>query len=326
MVAARKPPRMACCCACNDILNYDGVSLRWSVSCDVPGCTNWTCALCGGFGSEDEATWRAAKQAGRPFVFACCAHGDKNDKRRQTTAFARSHKQKSHTRPLECVKPEPIGTASRKRTINAVTSDAEFAKELQARDLKAIFDALPNPPAPPPPALPRATRAAATRPALRGMALLRERLRLKGHTMKDVVGDGACQFRALAHQLCGDEAQHATIRESVVAYLRAHPPLVWEPSVFVSLQNGPRDAVELPVSSLREYLDLMLQPTTWGDMVTLQACADAFQTTVRLVTTWADHGKEEWYRLIQPRSGSTTSGDSICIGFNAELHYTSTVI
>ena len=52
--------------------------------------------------------------------------------------------------------------------------------------------------------------------------------------MVDVAGDGACQFRALAHQLRGNEGGHADVRRDVVEYLRRHPPAFHDVQVYHS--------------------------------------------------------------------------------------------
>ena len=106
-----------------------------------------------------------------------------------------------------------------------------------------------------------------------GLALLRQRFATKGWRMRDVVGDGACQFRALAQQLWGGEEHHSTVRAEVVNHLRANPPPFLDVSVYYSAQGkrGAWAVFDTAVDSLESYLDLMKENTTWGDQTTLQA-------------------------------------------------------
>jgi len=171
-----------------------------------------------------------------------------------------------------------------------------------------------------------------------GIRLLRERFERKGWTMRNVESDGACQFRALAQQLWGDEEHHAAVRATVVRYLREHPPLFHETSVNQSVEVGDTcEIVELAAPTYEEYCDLMSQPTTWGDQITLRACASAYGATVCLITTWEDHGGEEWYQEFKPPDGEGSprpeggrrrlgAKNSVRIGFHSDMHYVTTSI
>jgi len=127
-------------------------------------------------------------------------------------------------------------------------------------------------------------------------------------TEHHVQGDGACQFRALAHQLFGDEERHGVVRAKVVSQLRAERDR-YEPFVMDS--------------TFDEFLTKMARASEWGDHLTLQAAADVYQTRVCLVTSyerpfvhvqptgWAEHDP-----LLQQRP-------TIWLSFWAEVHYNS---
>lgn len=152
-----------------------------------------------------------------------------------------------------------------------------------------------------------------------GFKLLRRRFTTKGWRMRDVVGDGACQFRALSQQLWGSEEHHWKVRGDVVAHLRTHPPPFLDERVYFSADSAVFDS---SISSLDEYLDLMKESTTWGDQTTLQACADAYGVRIEMITTFEDHGNQDWLIRMEPAGQGAT--DSIRIGFHSEMHYVST--
>ena len=54
------------------------------------------------------------------------------------------------------------------------------------------------------------------------LAILGKQLHSIGLTLRDVVGDGNCLFRALSDQLYGDESHHVELRAMTVAHIRAH--------------------------------------------------------------------------------------------------------
>ena len=136
-------------------------------------------------------------------------------------------------------------------------------------------------------------------------------LRLKFYGLREyaVVGDGNCQFRALAHQLCGVEERHAPIRELVAAQLKAGRPAYAE---FVGSQDY--DA----------YVSQMSRDGTWGDHVTLQAAVDALNVEVAMVTSFADN---QSVVSVQPTAWAkkgVPEGEgrrTLWLSFWAEVHY-----
>lgn len=116
-----------------------------------------------------------------------------------------------------------------------------------------------------------------------------------------VRGDGNCQFRALAHQLYGDEDQHAAMRELVVRQLE---------------EVSDRYCGFVP-GRFQDYVSEMSRDETWGDNVTLQAAADALGLRIHVLT---DHLTDGFIEVI-PQQGK--SQKVLRITFWAEVHYNS---
>lgn len=100
-------------------------------------------------------------------------------------------------------------------------------------------------------------------------ARLIARLKSLGLEMRDVRGDGACQFRALAFQLYGNEAGHKDVRAAVVEHMRRNE------SFFGPFFGDEFDA----------YLRDMSRDDCWGDELTLRAAVEAFGCTIVVVTS-----------------------------------------
>ena len=90
-------------------------------------------------------------------------------------------------------------------------------------------------------------------------ASLHRRLLSFGLSPQEMVSDGACQFRALSHQLLGHERHHAVVRKIAVAHMRRH-------AEFFGLYFEGR--------GLQSYLSKMAKPSTWGDELTLRAATE----------------------------------------------------
>ena len=133
-------------------------------------------------------------------------------------------------------------------------------------------------------------------------ARLHSRLQLYGLSEKRIEGDGNCQFRALADQLWRDQGRHAEVRARVMACMRREPDAY---SVFVCDEPFPA------------YLQRMAAPGAWGDHLTLQAAADAFQVKLCLLTSYRDSFVLE----IAPRQGEAQR--TLWLSFFAEVHYNS---
>mmetsp|Transcript_15686 Transcript_15686/g.51323 ORF Transcript_15686/g.51323 Transcript_15686/m.51323 type:complete len:258 (-) Transcript_15686:529-1302(-) len=136
---------------------------------------------------------------------------------------------------------------------------------------------------------------------------LRRRLDEYGLFEHSVVGDGACQFRALAHQMEGDQELHGKIRGDVVSQLE---------KARSTYENFVID------ETYEEFLVKMASPSTWGDHVTLQAAADVFQVRVCLITSYPV--KPFIHVLpngVDDKDASTLR--TLWLSFWAEVHYSS---
>ncbi|KAJ1456920.1 hypothetical protein M885DRAFT_516504 [Pelagophyceae sp. CCMP2097] len=148
-------------------------------------------------------------------------------------------------------------------------------------------------------------------------ARLLERLQDFGLVEHSVEGDGACQFRALAHQLFGDQGKHAVVRHAVVQQLRCAPD---------TYQNFVHENFEA-------YALRMAQPREWGDHVTLQATADAYRIKITVVTSYAErsfirvkptlYGDADGCASPSRRHPCTRARRNIWLAFWAETHYSS---
>jgi len=131
------------------------------------------------------------------------------------------------------------------------------------------------------------------------------RLDFYGLREKACAGDGNCQFRALSDQLFRDVRYHEEVRAQVIERLLAN-----------------REAYEAYVAPLEfhEYVEKMSALGTWGDHVTLQACADAYSVVINVLTSYSDNGFIE----IVPSDGSAADAPrSLWLSFFAEVHYNS---
>eukprot|EP00435_Cladocopium_sp_Y103_P074739 s50_g50.t2 len=112
------------------------------------------------------------------------------------------------------------------------------------------------------------------------------RERLEEHELQElqVLGDGNCQFRALADQLAPyyDQRYHDQVRAVVVHQLRAYPER-YRPFV---------------TEDYDEWVDRMAADKEWGTEVTLRAAADAFGAEIHV---FADNlGEGQLYSAYEP--------------------------
>lgn len=138
-------------------------------------------------------------------------------------------------------------------------------------------------------------------------AAARERLKhvmeLYQATTDPVKADGNCQFRALSHQLYGDEDHHSSLRARVVRQLQERPQL------YLGFVH----------ESYSEYVKRMACDGEWGDNVTLQAASDALCAVIHVLT---DVPGAECVEVcpIQKMRGSHKP---LCLTFLTEVHYDS---
>ena len=120
----------------------------------------------------------------------------------------------------------------------------------------------------------------------------------------DVGGNGDCFFRAVSHQLYGE--QHFQVRAAGVAYMRDNPERFIESNTEVSWL---------------EYLNNMSMQGTWGDAMIIQAVADQLKLKMTIAET---HDAFSEYSIIQPVGLSSTQQlKDIYLGHINECHYVS---
>eukprot|EP00241_Pyramimonas_parkeae_P004963 CAMPEP_0114242534 /NCGR_PEP_ID=MMETSP0058-20121206/10230_1 /TAXON_ID=36894 /ORGANISM="Pyramimonas parkeae, CCMP726" /LENGTH=355 /DNA_ID=CAMNT_0001355159 /DNA_START=93 /DNA_END=1157 /DNA_ORIENTATION=- len=129
--------------------------------------------------------------------------------------------------------------------------------------------------------------------------------RIRAYDLEEVliVGDGNCQFRALAHQMFQSQERHLEVRRAVHAQLRRHPKRYKNhvPGVY------------------KDYVEQMRQPGAWGDHVTLQAMADTYRVRIQMATPVVDQGMME----IAPYKQETRRLPVVWLSFWPEIHYNS---
>ena len=116
-------------------------------------------------------------------------------------------------------------------------------------------------------------------------------------------GQGACQFKALAHQLFEDASRHEQVRLRVIQEL-------------VGNKRQYRRRCGHPVS-LEAYIEEMMPNDAQGDDTTLQAAACAYSTGIRVIDT------TENIMIYRPRN-VTDPRREVTICYLPELHYRGT--
>ncbi|CAI5470386.1 unnamed protein product [Closterium sp. Yama58-4] len=140
------------------------------------------------------------------------------------------------------------------------------------------------------------------RESLSSHQTLTERLAVYGLRELPMVGDGNCQFRALADQLFRNANRHAAVRQAVVQQMRAH---------------SERYSPYVP-DSFSRYLRHMARNGEWGDHITLQAAADKYGAKINLITSYPG---DQFLIEIFPCQGKPTK--ELWLSFWAEVHYNS---
>ncbi|KPI85547.1 hypothetical protein ABL78_5396 [Leptomonas seymouri] len=98
-------------------------------------------------------------------------------------------------------------------------------------------------------------------------------LRLVVHHIKN---DGNCQFRAISHQLFGNEDYHDIIRSQVVSYMRAA-----RAECFDFYFESPAQA--------DVYYDNLAKPGSWGDELSLRAASDCLYVNIHVLSSEERH-------------------------------------
>lgn len=154
-----------------------------------------------------------------------------------------------------------------------------------------------------------------------GRLLLEQRLEKGGRKGRDVKPDGACQFRAVAHQLFDDERHHGLVRQRALDHLRTRKkqPIVHDCEVYVTSSSGDSIQVTTVGNDFDMYLAAMTSLRSWGDNTTLQALANVFRVRICLTTTY----DSAYEIVIEPEREAALK--EIFLGFHSEMHYISVV-
>eukprot|EP00667_Euglena_gracilis_P002046 EG_transcript_2046 len=192
------------------------------------------------------------------------------------------------------------------------------ASEDQQRTQARVAQALRRAEPPPPPERSGSSGSGSSRPSsgdeedpalpTREAAILAGRERLVqrlGHLgLQEVVmaDDGHCQFRALAHQLCGSADHHEWVRARVVDHMSRN-------------RTHYRAYFEGDDAEFEAYLDDMAEDE-WGDELTLSAFADAFGVVVHVVMS----APSPWYMTWEP-AGNPAAPHHVVVSYLSPVHY-----
>lgn len=98
-----------------------------------------------------------------------------------------------------------------------------------------------------------------------------EELRKESMAVTDIKGDGNCLFRAMSHQLYGDEEYHAQIRALCMQYIRQ------EQAFF-------QDYI---TEDIEQYAERKERDGIWGDDVEIQALSEIYCRPIEIYATSA---------------------------------------
>ena len=148
---------------------------------------------------------------------------------------------------------------------------------------------------------------------VRHASVLGARLARLGLREREAKADGNCQFRALSFELFGTSEHYGYVRETV-ARLMQRKRDEFEPYV-----EGPWD----------DYVAALTNASSWGDELTLQASAEAWDVVVHVVTSSDEH----YYlmygtpapsprALFTPRARRKRTAQRHCfLTYTAPVHY-----
>jgi len=128
-------------------------------------------------------------------------------------------------------------------------------------------------------------------------------LQPKGVCMKDVDGDGNCQFRSIADQLDGDENGHAQYREMAVDYIT---------------KNKEYFAMFLPDDeNIDEYIKDMSESGTWGGHFELVALSNVLNVKFCLYL------KDEDCYMVKSSEKDLKGVKVVHLAYHVDQHYSS---
>ena len=153
-----------------------------------------------------------------------------------------------------------------------------------------------------------------------------KRLYKDGLDIKEVAGDGHCQFRAIADQIQNffpeDKKNlkfvytYKEVRNDIEKWLRKNPDFEYSPGTPIS-----NFLVEDTDGTWEEFCDKVAnssdQNVFWGNHLTLIAAANTYQRQIRI---WSDRGHD---KTIHPRT--ITSHRCMHLVHHHEKHYSGVV-
>ena len=155
-----------------------------------------------------------------------------------------------------------------------------------------------------------------TRSMAEGKQLIDARLARLGLSSVLMMDDGNCQFRALSHQLFGDQSFHKEVRAEVVAWMKTHA------ASFAPFVGGRSD--------FYRYVADMGKNRCWGDELTLRAACDAFRCVLFIVQST----KTNWLLVYEPGRNARRSRaedrdahrKTVFLSYIAPVHYNSVLL
>lgn len=142
----------------------------------------------------------------------------------------------------------------------------------------------------------------------RNREAVNERLRELGLVRCDTIGDGNCQFVALAFS-SDKGVDHHSLRTQIVELLREK-------------HNMFADKFDTKFGNFNAYLEYMAQDGSWGDECTLECAAHLFQRPIQVICPDPEHDR----LFLPPESAPDDSLDAdLVLAFVAWGHYEATV-
>ena len=103
--------------------------------------------------------------------------------------------------------------------------------------------------------------------------LLETTLAARHLALQEVLADGNCLFRALAHQLTRNEQRHADVRHSVVEHMASHKE---EFAPFLTFGEGEQE----DDATFEDYVERMRRDGEWGGQPELLAAVQALRVDI----------------------------------------------
>lgn len=131
-----------------------------------------------------------------------------------------------------------------------------------------------------------------------------------------IVGDGNCQFRAIADQLYDNQDLHYAIRRKVVEWLYKNRDF--------PIDDHTRLQDFLETDCYRDwdsYCNYLAQDASWGDHITLVAAAEIFRITICVISTVTAPGHTDPITVIEPKARQSTK--TVYLSHWHESHYSS---